>query len=326
MDTTNRSTVPPASTALVTGATGGIGFSVASSLAGLGWTVLVHGRSAQRAREATARMGDVPGRLVPLDADLETRAGVARLVEQVRGAAPDGLDVLVNNAGAAFDRRRLTPDGVERTVAVNHLAVAELTRDLGPLLESARGRSDSPARVIMMTSYLEARARPVQDWAYPSDWTQLRAYAASKLLNLAYTYALAERWGERALVYAVDPGAVRTGFQRSAGGSLRVIGLLGAPLMTSPHRCARTVVAVATRPVAHPGGSYIRAVRAVDTGRVRLSSARSRDRAYQRDVYDATHRYLDTGTVPPVTATGSSPEVRSTDVDQPARSDTRNRE
>ncbi|WP_405183479.1 SDR family NAD(P)-dependent oxidoreductase [Nocardia sp. NBC_01377] len=76
-------------------------------------------------------MGDVPGRLVPVDADLETRAGVARLVEQVRGAAPDGLDVLVNNAGAAFDRHRLTPDGVERTVAVNHLAVAELTRDLG---------------------------------------------------------------------------------------------------------------------------------------------------------------------------------------------------
>ncbi|MGV9820720.1 hypothetical protein, partial [Nocardia xishanensis] len=119
----------------------------------------------------------------------------------------------------------------------------------------------------------------------------MRAYASSKLANLAYTYALAERWRDRIEVYAVDPGAVRTGFQRSAGGPLHLIGLLGAPLMTSPQRPARTVVATATRP-AHPSGSYIRAVRAVDSGRAKLSSARSRDRAYQRDVYEATQRFL----------------------------------
>ncbi|MFX0577853.1 SDR family NAD(P)-dependent oxidoreductase [Nocardia nepalensis] len=292
MDTTNPLAVPSASTALVTGATSGIGFSVGRALARLGWTVLVHGRTAERAREAAARMGDVPGALIPVDADLETRSGVARLVDQVHRAAPEGLGALVNNAGAAFDRHGLTVDGVERTVAVNHLAVAGLTRGLESLLKPIGEQRNSPARVIMMTSYLEARARPIQDWALPGEWTQMRAYASSKLTNLAYTYALAERWRDRIAVYAVDPGAVRTGFQRSAGGPLHLIGLLGAPLLSSPERPARTVVATAARPAAHPSGSYIRSVRAVDTGRVELSSARSRDRAYQRDVYDATQRFL----------------------------------
>ncbi|MFI2474533.1 SDR family NAD(P)-dependent oxidoreductase [Nocardia xishanensis] len=292
MDTMNSSAAPSASTALVTGATSGIGFSVGRALARLGWTVLVHGRSAERAREAAVHMGDVPGVLIPVDADLETRSGVRRLVDQVHRAAPDGLGVLVNNAGAAFDRHGLTADGVERTVAVNHLAAAGLAHSLESLLKPIGGQQPSLPRVIMMTSYLEARARPIEDWALPGEWTQMRAYASSKLTNLAYTYALAERWRDRIEVYAVDPGAVRTGFQRSAGGPLHLIGLVGAPLMSSPERPARTVVATATRPAAHPSGSYVRAVRAVDTGRAKLSSARSRDRAYQRDVYDATQRFL----------------------------------
>ncbi|MBH0780848.1 SDR family NAD(P)-dependent oxidoreductase [Nocardia bovistercoris] len=292
MDTTNSSADHSASTVLVTGATSGIGFSVARGLARLGATVLVHGRGVERAAEAVARIGAEQGRVVPVYADIETLSGVRELVDQVRHAAPDGINVLVNNAGAAFDRRAVSADGVERTMAVNHLAVAGLARGLEFHLRPVDGRPDVPPRVIMVTSYLEARARPVEDWTFPAEWSQMRAYATSKLTNLAYTYELAERWRDRIAVYAVDPGAVRTGFQRSAGGPLRLIGMVGGLLMSAPERPARTVVTTAVGDQAHPTGSYLRAVRAEDKGRVKLSSARSRDREYRRAVYEATQRLL----------------------------------
>ncbi|MFC3965325.1 SDR family NAD(P)-dependent oxidoreductase [Nocardia jiangsuensis] len=276
--------VQPHSVAVVTGATSGIGRSVAHQLAGAGWTVLVHGRAAERVRATIESAGELPGRLLPVVADLETLAGVGELAGQVRAAAPDGVDVLVNNAGAAFDRHRLTVDGVERTMAVNHLAVAGLTFALEPALT---GRGSLP-RVIMVTSFLERGARPAAEWTLSSGWTQMGAYRTSKLVDLAFTYALAREWAGRVDVLAVDPGSVRTGFQRRAGGPLRLIGLLGKPFMAGPERPARTILAAATALPGHPTGSYVRA----GAGGRGDSSALSRDPDFQREVLAETRRHL----------------------------------
>lgn len=265
------------STVLVTGASGGIGEHVARGLAQRGWTVLVHGRTSQRADAAVNRMGAVRDHCVPVAADLESLDNVAALAQQVRVHAPKGPDALVNNAGAVFASRQLTVDGVERTIAVNHLAAAAITAALEPLLGKSEIRTEA-ARVVMVTSYLESTAQPVTDWTYAQGWGQLRAYAYSKLANLAYGYVLARQWADEIGVYMVDPGSVRSGFQRSAGGPLRIIGALGGVFMSSPESAARDVIYAVDLPPIGPTGSYIRA------GRVRTSSRRSHDIALQNDI------------------------------------------
>src|SRR5690242_7948788 len=112
---------------LVTGAASGIGRATVASLGEAGGTVLVHARTQAR---AVAAVGELRGRFVPVSGDLGSLAGVRDLAAQVLHAVPDGLHVLVNNAGAAFPQRALSQEGVERTIAVNHLAGAALTTSL----------------------------------------------------------------------------------------------------------------------------------------------------------------------------------------------------
>jgi NAD(P)-dependent dehydrogenase (short-subunit alcohol dehydrogenase family) len=114
---------------LVTGATSGIGAATVAALGTRpGIEVLVHGRD--------------PARGARLVADLTVRADVERLAAE---AGP--VDVLVNNAGAVFGEHVRTPDGHERTWALNHLA---------PFLLTAALR---PARVITVSSAAHRRAR-----------------------------------------------------------------------------------------------------------------------------------------------------------------------
>lgn len=89
-----------APTALVTGATSGIGLHTASGLARAGFRVIVHGRDLERAEEACRWLTDrVPGRRVaPVAADLASLAAVREFARAVE-ARTEGLTVLVNNAG-----------------------------------------------------------------------------------------------------------------------------------------------------------------------------------------------------------------------------------
>lgn len=177
-------------------------------------------------------------------------------------------------------------DGVERTVAVNHLAPAALTERLLPGLLAA-AHSDRPARVIMVGSSLERFARDHDDWSYERRWSQVGAYAFGKFLNLAYTYALARRWAELPIrVDAVDPGVVLSGFQQRAGGLLGLVGRVGGPLMAGPEQGARRSIELAVADDTTPGGRYIGRR---GPGR---SSARSRSIAVQDRVHIQTAGYL----------------------------------
>jgi NAD(P)-dependent dehydrogenase (short-subunit alcohol dehydrogenase family) len=165
-------------TALITGATDGLGRHVARDLAAQGWTVLVHGRSPQRAADA------VPGARVYV-ADLSSLAEVRRMADEIL-ARESVLDVLVNNAGigsAAGAARQESADGYELTFAVNYLSHFLLTQRL---LELA------PARIVNVASAGQ-QAIDFDDVQLERGWSGTRAYCQSKLAQIMFTFSLAER-------------------------------------------------------------------------------------------------------------------------------------
>jgi NAD(P)-dependent dehydrogenase (short-subunit alcohol dehydrogenase family) len=278
-------------TALVTGAAAGIGIATAAALGDAGATVLVHARSAQAATEAARALREESpkGTFTPVHADLGSLAGVHELANQVREGAPNGLHVLINNAGAAFNERKLSPDGVERTIALNHLAVAALTDDLLDLLTEGAKRSGQPSRVVNLSSFIHKRGTAVTDWTYPEKFKQMSAYADAKLLNLIYTYALAAQLDKTTVtVNAADPGQVKTGFGKKAGGFMGLIMKAMSPMLASPAKGALSSVALATDPElgANTAG-YIAA------GKLTDSSKTSRDATLTHQVWTQTRAQLD---------------------------------
>src|SRR5215207_1881092 len=108
---------------ILTGATRGIGQAAAIELAGRGAELGVVRRDAARVR-ATAEEAHATGGGAPVHehvADLARMGEVRRLAAELLQAYPR-IDVLANNAGAMFTSRHVTPDGLERTFALNHLA------------------------------------------------------------------------------------------------------------------------------------------------------------------------------------------------------------
>jgi NAD(P)-dependent dehydrogenase (short-subunit alcohol dehydrogenase family) len=169
-------------TALITGATDGLGRHVARDLASQGWIVLVHGRSPERAADV------LPGARVYV-ADLSSLAEVRRMADEVSSREPS-LDVLVNNAGigsADGAARQESADGFELTFAVNYLSHFLLTLRLLDLL-----RGSAPSRVVNVASAGQ-QAIDFDDVQLEHGWSGTRAYCQSKLAQIMFTFSLAER-------------------------------------------------------------------------------------------------------------------------------------
>ncbi|GHH39232.1 SDR family NAD(P)-dependent oxidoreductase [Lentzea cavernae] len=198
--------------AVVTAGTGGIGLETAAGLAAAGYEVTVVGRDPERGQAAVARIGP-PTRF--LAADLMSLRAVRALAEHV--AAQGELSVLVNNVGAMFDDRRVNPEGVEATFALNHLSPYLLTQLLLPSL-----RAGAPSRVVNVTSgSVRIGARRFDAAETPGGYYGLHAYGRAKLANLVHTLDLAERLRDTGIsVFAADPGGavtdMTTGTMRSS--------------------------------------------------------------------------------------------------------------
>ncbi|HYJ67437.1 MAG TPA: SDR family NAD(P)-dependent oxidoreductase [Nocardioidaceae bacterium] len=180
-------------TALVTGATDGLGRSVAHDLAGRGATVLVHGRSATRGERIVDELKRATGngRVRLYLADLANLSQVETLADDVARDHAE-LHVLVNNAGIGAGlpdgrERQLSVDGYELRFAVNYLAGYLLTERLLPLL-----RQSAPARVGNVAS-LGQQAIDFADVMLTRDYDGWRAYQQSKLAQVIYTVDLSER-------------------------------------------------------------------------------------------------------------------------------------
>lgn len=200
--------------AAVTGATSGIGLEIARSLAREGVRVALVCRDASRGESARREIADsCPEAALDLFvADLSARAEVLRLGAEMRARLPR-LDVLVNNAGVVRARREETIDGIEWTLAVNHLAPFLLTNLLVPLLGASAG-----ARVVNISSDTHRGvALDLDDLQSRAGYDPFLAYRRSKLANVLFSYALARRFETQGIgVFAVAPGMVATGIVREA--------------------------------------------------------------------------------------------------------------
>lgn len=194
-------------TALITGATNGIGAEAAVELAGRGWDVLVHGRNRQRGKNVVARVQDGGGEATFLQADFSDREAVRDLAAAVHDETAH-LDALVLNAGIVSDTCRLVWDGVEEMFAVNHLAHYLLTHELVGML----GES-SPARIVATSSTMHTRGKldfdGPNDVDCAGDSDVLGLYARSKLATLGFVMDLAGRLdGTGVTANAFHPGFV----------------------------------------------------------------------------------------------------------------------
>jgi NAD(P)-dependent dehydrogenase (short-subunit alcohol dehydrogenase family) len=203
-------------TAVITGASGGIGLETALALARRGADVVVACRAGQRGTAALERIrrerAGGHARLVQLD--LASQASVREAAEEIRGACPR-VDLLVNNAGVMQVPFELTEDGFERTMAVNHLGHFALTgRLLDRLLATPR------SRVVTVSSVAHRRGVIALDDVRGERQTKpSAAYDASKLANLLFTAELARRLeaaGADTLSLAAHPGIVLTGLWRTS--------------------------------------------------------------------------------------------------------------
>jgi retinol dehydrogenase 12 len=197
-------------TALITGAAGGIGRETALGLARLGVTVVVGARDAARARPVVDEIHAAGGRAEGLALDVSSFADVRRAARELDGAHP-ALELLVNNAGAVTRRRELTPEGHERIWATNFLGHFLLTLLLLPSLRRA-----SRPRVINVSSVAHASARiHWDDVELTRGFRPMKAYGQSKLAQVLFTRELARREPGIA-VNALHPGGIWSGIWRAA--------------------------------------------------------------------------------------------------------------
>lgn len=175
---------------VLTGGTSGIGRRAALDLAADGATVAVVGRDRGRgAAIETAAERDGRGDVAFHRADLAEAATVRSLAADLRSTY-DRIDALVHNAGLSAHERTETADGIELTLAVNHLAPYLLTHELYDVLAATSGG----ARVVVTASGLHRRETlDFDDLGRDAAYDPVAAYARSKLANVAFTLELAAR-------------------------------------------------------------------------------------------------------------------------------------
>ncbi|HEX3736914.1 MAG TPA: SDR family NAD(P)-dependent oxidoreductase [Solirubrobacterales bacterium] len=181
--------------ALVTGSTDGHGRALAERLAGMGITVHLHGRDAEKLAAATREIVAATGNehVHPHRADFASLAEVQALAAEIAGGG--ALHLLVNNAGIGSGlpdspERQESADGIELRFAVNYMAGFVLTERLLPLL-----RRSAPARIVMVASRGQAPLDFDDPMLGSTFYEGRRAYAQSKLAQITYALDLAMRLG-----------------------------------------------------------------------------------------------------------------------------------
>jgi NAD(P)-dependent dehydrogenase (short-subunit alcohol dehydrogenase family) len=196
-------------TALVTGASTGLGLETARALAAAGAAVTLAVRDPERGAHAVAAIRErVPAAVLDCGVlELASLASVREFAEWF-GANHDRLDILVNNAGVMSTPFGRTADGFETQFGTNHLGHFVLTNLLVPLLIAA-----APSRVVNLSSGGHRGSDII--WDDPNyetrEYDKFEAYGQSKTANILFTVELDRRLAPRGVrSFAVHPGMIAT--------------------------------------------------------------------------------------------------------------------
>lgn len=228
---------------MVTGANSGIGKATAIGLAKLGASLVLVCRDQTRAEEAIAEIKEKTGNesIDLIIADLSSQKGIHNLVSEFKKSY-NILNVLINNAGVNLHKHTLTEDGIETTFAINYLAHFMLCNLLLDTLKNS-----SPARIVNVTSSVQAKSIDFDDLNGDNHYRQLKAYSQSKLAVVLFTYEFARRIeGTGVSVNCIHPGYVKTNMIRKFRPFVKYFYHLIGLFMSTPKRGAKTSIYLAS--------------------------------------------------------------------------------
>lgn len=240
-------------TALVTGPTSGLGLASTRQLARLGARVVLAGRSPERLAELRDELVREAGedRFAIVVVDMSSLESIRAAVRAVL-ATESRLDLLIDNAGAIYDARGETGDGIERTLAVLAVGPFLLTSGLLPLL-----RESVDARVIGVTSggmYTQSVDFDDLQWE-TRPFSGPRAYAQAKRIQTA----LMREWARRNVGSSISFNAMHPGWANTPGmaASLPAFYRLMGPIIRTVDEGIDTITWLATSPTIKPPGGRL---------------------------------------------------------------------
>ncbi|WP_041832784.1 SDR family NAD(P)-dependent oxidoreductase [Actinoplanes sp. N902-109] len=251
---------------VITGASSGIGLAAATALARGGDEVVLLGRDPGRLRDAVATVREAGGRTpASYRADFAVLDEVRATGQRV-AAEHERIHVLVNNAGQLAPARRLTADGFDPGMQVNHLSGFLLAHLLVERLRAAATEAE-PARMVTTGSAAEAWGTLDVDRPGRRQLSPWLAYGAGKQANLLFTIEAARRWTPFGIVpTCFFPGLIRSRFGRRS--PLWALAQLAPMVFQTAERGADTLVWLATdRAALVPGGYFARRRPMIATGR-----------------------------------------------------------
>jgi NAD(P)-dependent dehydrogenase (short-subunit alcohol dehydrogenase family) len=272
---------------LISGATQGIGKAAAIAIAKMGAQVSIIARDPVRAEVARGEIAAAGGsdNVEVYVGNLASLADIRRVAAEYR-AKHQRLDVLINNAGAFFTERHLSPDGYELTFATDHLNYFLLTQELLPLLKAS-----APARIVNVASDAHRMGITGLDFAdlqAEKSFAGFKVYGRAKLANILFTRELARRLqGTGVTANSLHPGVIASGFGKGNSALWDFVFRLGGVFMTTPEKGARTTVYLATSPeVEGVSGQYFAKSKATKP------SAAAQDDAAAKKLWDVSEQLV----------------------------------
>lgn len=271
---------------LITGATAGIGKETARRIAKTGAKIVLIGRNRSKGEEVVSELKRSTNNenIELLVADLASIAEIRRVADEFE-TKYDRLDVLVNNAGAIFDKREVTVDGLEKTFALNHISYFLLTN---LLLETLK-RSES-ARIVSVSSMAHNYGKiEFDNLQSEKSFGALATYSNSKLMNILFTYELARRLQDTKITAnCLHPGGVASSFGDNMGGFFSyVVWFFKNTVAISAEKGAETSIYLATSPeVEGVSGKYFDSKKAKDSSKI------SYDADLQKRLWEASEKIV----------------------------------
>jgi len=203
---------------VITGATSGIGKEVAIQMARKGYNLAVIGRNQQKGDLLMAELKTEAqeGIFSYYLADMAKINEVKRISAEVAANHPV-IDVLINNAGGVFTKFKLTEDGIEETLANNHLGYF-----ISTLLLLKNLKRSEDGRIIIVSSDSHYRGKiDFESFTTNKGYSFMKAYGQSKLANVLFAYYLADKLKDDGMsINALHPGVVKTSIGNKTGNRL----------------------------------------------------------------------------------------------------------